>query len=163
METPADIDAYLAAFKQHSLRNPIIEQVITETLRVVRDIWKQVGKIDEIHIELGREMKNPADKRKRMTTQILENENANLRIKALLAEFVNPEYGVENVRPYSPSQQKILRIYEDAVLKGGRTDSGRYRCDIEKNSIPVNYRRNQNSCVINYGWNRNIVHLIPVS
>lgn len=78
----------------------------------------KVGKIDEIHIELGRRMKNPADKRKRMTTQILENENANLRIKALLAEFVNPEYGVENVRPYSPSQQEILRIYEDAVLKG---------------------------------------------
>lgn len=161
-ESPADIDAYLAAFKQHSLRNPIVEQVITETLRVVRDIWKQVGKIDEIHIELGREMKNPADKRKRMTTQILENENANLRIKALLAEFVNPEYGVENVRPYSPSQQEILRIYEDAVLKGEEQIPE----DIDvilKNSIPVNYRRNQNSCVINYGWNRNIVHLIPVS
>lgn len=131
-------------------------------MRVVRDIWKQVGKIDEIHIELGREMKNPADKRKRMTTQILENENANLRIKALLAEFVNPEYGVENVRPYSPSQQEILRIYEDAVLKGEEQIPE----DIDvilKNSIPVNYRRNQNSCVINYGWNRNIVHLIPVS
>lgn len=115
-ETPADIDAYLASFKQHSLRNPVVEQVITETLRVVRDIWKQVGNIDEIHIELGREMKNPADKRKRMTAQIQENENANLRIKALLAEFMNPEYGVENVRHYSPSQQEILRIYEDAVL-----------------------------------------------
>ena len=115
-ETPADIDTYLATFKQHSLRNPIVEQVITETLRVVRDIWKRVGKIDEIHIELGREMKNPADKRMRMTAQILENENANLRIKALLAEFINPEYEVENVRPYSPSQQEILRIYEDAVL-----------------------------------------------
>lgn len=117
-ETPADIDAYLASFKQHSLRNPIVEQVITETLRVVRDIWKHVGNIDEIHVELGREMKNPADKRKRMTAQILENENTNLRIKALLAEFMNPEYGIENVRPYSPSQQEILRIYEDAVLNG---------------------------------------------
>ncbi len=41
-----------------------------------------------------------------MTAQILENENANLRIKALLAEFMNPEYEIENVRPYSPSQQK---------------------------------------------------------
>lgn len=116
--TPADIDAYLTSFKQHSLRNPIVEQVITETLRVVRDIWKHVGKIDEIHIELGREMKNPSDTRKRMTAQMLENENANLRIKALLAEFMNPEYGIENVRPYSPSQQEILRIYEDAVLNG---------------------------------------------
>lgn len=115
-ESPADIDAYLASFKQHSLRNPIVEQVITETLRVVRDIWKQVGEIDEIHIELGREMKNPADKRKKMAAQMLENENANLRIKALLTEFMNPEYEIENVRPYSPSQQEILRIYEDTVL-----------------------------------------------
>lgn len=115
-ETPTDINTYLASFKQHSLRNPIVEQVIIETLRVVRDIWKQVGKIDEIHIELGREMKNPADKRKKMTAQMLENESANLRIKALLTEFMNPEYEIENVRPYSPSQQEILRIYEDTVL-----------------------------------------------
>lgn len=117
-ESPADIDAYLASFKQHSLRNPIVEQVITETLRVVRDIWKRVGTIDEIHVELGREMKNPADKRQRMTAQILENETANLRVKALLIEFMNPEYEIENIRPFSPSQQEILRIYEDAALNG---------------------------------------------
>jgi len=112
---PEDIDIYLKEFKQHSLRNPIVEQVITETLRTVRDIWKQEGQIDEIHLELGREMKNPADKRKKMTERILENENTNLRIKALLMEFMNdPE--IENVRPYSPSQQDILRIYEENAL-----------------------------------------------
>jgi CRISPR-associated endonuclease Csn1 len=49
-------------FKQHSLRNPIVEQVITETLRVVKDIWLKYGNgakdfFNEIHIELGREMK----------------------------------------------------------------------------------------------------------
>ena len=114
--TPEDLQRYLDSFKQHSLRNPIVEQVITETLRTVRDIWKKHGNIDEIHIELGREMKNPADKRKKMTQQILENENANLRIKKLLMEFANPEFEIENVRPYSPSQQEILRIYEDGVL-----------------------------------------------
>ena len=114
-EKPEDIDKYLKDFKQHSLRNPIVEQVITETLRTVRDIWKKEGQIDEIHVELGREMKNPADKRKKMTERILENENTNLRIKALLMEFVNdPE--IENVRPYSPSQQDILRIYEENAL-----------------------------------------------
>ncbi len=112
---PEDIDIYLKDFKQHSLRNPIVEQVITETLRTVRDIWKQEGRIDEIHLELGREMKNPADKRKKMTERILENENTNLRIKALLMEFMNdPE--IENVHPYSPSQQDILRIYEENAL-----------------------------------------------
>ena len=115
-ESPNDLQKYLDSFKQHSLRNPIVEQVITETTRTVRDIWKQYGKIDEIHVELGREMKNPADKRKKMTQQIADNENTNLRIKALLTEFANPEFEIENVRPYSPSQQDILRIYEEGVL-----------------------------------------------
>lgn len=115
-QTPDDLQKYLDSFKQHSLRNPVVEQVITETLRTVRDIWKQYGDIDEIHVELGREMKNPADKRRQMTQQISDNENANLRIKALLMEFANPEFEIENVRPYSPSQQDILRIYEEGVL-----------------------------------------------
>lgn len=125
-KTPQDVEDYLRnEFKQHSLRNPIVEQVITETLRVVKDIWRNYGEkdekgefhqlFDEIHIELGREMKNPADKRKKMTEQVTENENTNLRIKALLVELMNYS-DVENVRPYSPSQQEILKIYEEGVL-----------------------------------------------
>jgi CRISPR-associated endonuclease Csn1 len=117
-KTPEDLEVYLRTFKQHSLRNPIVEQVITETLRTVKDIWKYYGDFSEIHIELGREMKNPADKRKTMTAQITENENSNLRIKYLLAELINHS-DVENVRPYSPSQQEILKIYEDGVLNSG--------------------------------------------
>ena len=113
---PKDIDQFLREeFKQHSLRNPIVEQVITETLRVIGDIWKQYGDFSEIHIELGREMKNDKKERERITKQISENENTNLRIKALLTELMNCS-DVENVRPYSPSQQEILKIYEDAVL-----------------------------------------------
>jgi len=116
----ADLEDYLKDFKQHSLRNPIVEQVITETLRVVKDIWMKYGNgakdfFDEIHIELGREMKNTADERKRLTNIISENENTNLRIKALLIEMLN-DTDVENVRPFSPMQQEILKIYEDGVL-----------------------------------------------
>ena len=114
-EDPSDIDNYLKKFKQHSLHNPIVEQVILETLRTVRDIWKQVGHIDEIHVELGREMKKTKDERAKMTRQIQENENTNLRIKALLTEFMNSEFEIENVRPYSPGQQDLLRIYEEGV------------------------------------------------
>jgi CRISPR-associated endonuclease Csn1 len=115
-EKPEDIDNYLATFRQHSLRNPIVEQVITETLRTVRDIWKQVGHIDEIHVELGREMKNPADKRARIAQQVSDNENTNLRIKALLTDFLNPDFGINGVHPFSPSQQDLLRIYEEGVF-----------------------------------------------
>jgi len=118
---PADIELYLRnEFKQHSLRNPIVEQVITETLRVVKDIWKQYGEsnpgfFSEIHIELGREMKNPADVRGKMTNKITENENTNLRIKSLLIEMMN-DSTIEDVRPYSPNQQEILKIYEEGIL-----------------------------------------------
>ncbi|WPO91732.1 type II CRISPR RNA-guided endonuclease Cas9 [Chryseobacterium sp. HR92] len=118
-----DLEEFLKDFKHHSLRNPIVEQVITETLRVVKDIWLKYGKgakdfFNEIHIELGREMKLPADERKKLTNQITENENTNLRIKALLAEMMN-DHAVENVRPFSPQQQEILKIYEDGVLNSG--------------------------------------------
>ncbi len=120
----SDLERYLEEFKQHSLRNPIVEQVITETLRVVRDIWKQYGQgvkdfFSEIHVELGREMKNTAEDRKRLTEQVTNNEATNLRIKALLAELKENSDGklpVENVRPFSPMQQDALRIYEDGVL-----------------------------------------------
>jgi CRISPR-associated endonuclease Csn1 len=119
-----DLEQYLENFKQHSLRNPIVEQVVTETLRVVRDIWKQYGQVakdffSEIHIELGREMKNTADDRKYLTEQVANNEATNLRIKALLAELKENSDGklpVENVRPFSPMQHEALRIYEDGVL-----------------------------------------------
>lgn len=117
----SDLESFLNDFKQHSLRNPIVEQVITETLRVVKDIWVKYGNgvkdfFDEIHIELGREMKNTAEDRKQISNMVTENENTNLRIKALLAEMMN-DSEVENVRPYSPMQQEILKIYEDGILK----------------------------------------------
>lgn len=104
--------------KQHSLRNPIVEQVVNETLQTVRDIWDYYGGgkenfFDEIHVELGRDMKNPADMRKKITQRITENENTNIRIKAILTELLNE--GDSNVRPYSPMQQEILKIYEEGV------------------------------------------------
>ena len=114
--TPKDIDDFLNDFKLNSLRNPIVEQVITETLRVVRDIWKKIGHIDEIHVELARDIKNPSNKRKQISERNSNNENTNLRIKAILQEFENPEYDIENVRAYSKSQQDLFKIYEDTVL-----------------------------------------------
>lgn len=116
----ADLEEYLQNFKQHSLRNPIVEQVTTETLRVVKDIWNKYGNgakdfFDEIHIELGREMKNTAEDRRKIADIVIKNEHTNLRIKALLAEMTN-DADVKNVRPYSPQQQEILKIYEDGAL-----------------------------------------------
>jgi CRISPR-associated endonuclease Csn1 len=115
-----DIEEFLQTFKQHSLRNPIVEQVVMETIRVIKDVWFYYGEnakdyFSEIHVELGREMKLPAEERKKISNINIENENTNLRIKALLSEL-NNDSNVENVRPYSPIQQEILKIYEEGVL-----------------------------------------------
>lgn len=142
----SDLEKYLQEFKQHSLRNPIVEQVITETLRVVKDIWVQYGKstenfFDEIHIELGREMKSTADERKRLTNTVTENENTNLRIKTMLVELMN-DSSVENVRPHSPMQQEILKIYEDYALTSeekydGKDENGKDKFIYEATSEEI--------------------------
>jgi CRISPR-associated endonuclease Csn1 len=156
-KTPDDIAKFLKfEFKQHSLRNPIVEQIITETLRVLKDIWVEYGKgeenfFDEIHIELGRDMKNPADKRKRMTEKISENENTNLRIKALLTELKND--GVNDVRPFSPSQQEILKIYEEGVYQyESRKDKLDEVDKIRKSSKPTKAEINKYKLWLEQGY-----------
>ncbi|AWH75673.1 CRISPR-associated protein Csn1 [Dokdonia sp. Dokd-P16] len=126
---PQDIDTYLTSFKQHSLRNPIVEKVILETLRVVRDIWTTYGEeeiingkkqykplFDEIHVELGREMKNDKKTRERISKSNTERENTNERIKAILEELKSDPSVTDDIRPYSPSHQEILKIYEDGLF-----------------------------------------------
>lgn len=113
---PEDIDDYLDEFRHNSLNNPVVEQIVTESLRVVRDIWRQTGRIDEIHIELGRELKKTKSERESLSRTILENETTNQRIRLLLIELMNPECQVENVRPNSPSQLELLKIYEDGAM-----------------------------------------------
>jgi len=114
-ENPEQMDNFIKKFRQHSLRNPIVEQVILETLRMVHDIWVKEEKIDEIHIELGRDMKNTSEKRRKIHEKITENENTNQRIRAMLIEFKDMN-DIESVRPYSPTQQEILKIYEEYAL-----------------------------------------------
>lgn len=132
--SPEAIDTYLRSLRQHSLNNPIVEQALTEALRTVRDIWRQSGPIDEVHIELGREMKKSAADRKKQTAQMAKNESVNLHIRKLLQEFADPLYGIDNVRPYSPSQQEILKIYEEEALQRGISseEDNKMKEDIEE-------------------------------
>lgn len=73
----------------NSLRNPIVEQVVRETMFLVRDVWKQYGEIDEIHIEMGRNLKNNSEQRKKIADAQNDNFKEKQRIKALLYELIN--------------------------------------------------------------------------
>ena len=100
-DKPEDIDAYIQSFRLHSLNNPIVEQVVMESLRTVRDIWRQEGHIDEIHIEMGRELKQNAKQRKEALQRQQENENANLEAERKLVEFLYPKKpSVQDIKKY---------------------------------------------------------------
>ena len=73
----------------NSLRNPVVEQVIREALFLVKDVWTQYGQPDEIHIEMGRELKKNAEERKRATEAVTKNFEEKQRIKKLLYELLN--------------------------------------------------------------------------
>lgn len=114
--SPEDIDLYLRSeFRQNSLRNPVVEAVIRETLAVVRDLWHQYGKMSEIHIELARDLKQNKKQRIAAKTRIDNNRDKNFRIRNILEKI--REYD-KTVRPYSPSHIEKLRIFLEKAMAG---------------------------------------------
>lgn len=81
------------------LRNPLVEQLISEVLMVVKDIWRQYGKPDEIRLELARELKNNAERRAKIYKSNNDNQKANEEVKNLLIEL-KQEITLTNVEKY---------------------------------------------------------------
>lgn len=75
----------------HTLRNPVVEQLLNETLKIVKEIWinAKTNKppFDEIRIELSRDLKNNAEERKKITDANVNAEKANKRAKLRLMEL----------------------------------------------------------------------------
>ncbi|MBS1629152.1 MAG: type II CRISPR RNA-guided endonuclease Cas9 [Bacteroidetes bacterium] len=95
------IDSYqkIKRLTQGELRNPLVEQLISEALMVVKDIWKQYGKPDEIRLELARELKNNADRRAKFYKSNNANQKANDEVKNLLIEL-KQEITIANIEKY---------------------------------------------------------------
>ncbi|MGB9665544.1 MAG: type II CRISPR RNA-guided endonuclease Cas9, partial [Ignavibacteria bacterium] len=92
----------------NSLRNPVVEQVVRETLNLVKDVWKQYGQPDEIHIELARDLKNNSETRKKISELIKQNENERKRIVEILKHL-------KNANPYSEKDIERLRLWEETA------------------------------------------------
>jgi CRISPR-associated endonuclease Csn1 len=93
----------------NSLRNPVVEQVIREALFVVKDLWEKYGQPDEIHIEMGRDLKKNASERKKASENSTANFAEKQKIKALLYELMNGFEQYENVGD-DISKSKIVPV-----------------------------------------------------
>ncbi len=89
----------IKALERHSVRNPLVEQMINETLMIVKDIWKTYGKPNEIKVELARELKSSIKERIRMHENMENNQKTNSYIKSRLKE-INEELTKSNIERY---------------------------------------------------------------
>lgn len=62
---------------KENLRNPIVQKALTQVRKVVNELIKTRGKPDEIHVELGRDLKMTKEQKKEYEKQQGENRRLN--------------------------------------------------------------------------------------
>lgn len=110
--------------EQGSLRNPVVEQITNETLKLIKSIWEQYGfKPEEIRVELARELKNNKDEREKITKGISDNEKRNNYARQRLMDLkknlpsedtvkLNPNPTLSNIGTYKIWCQQITKENE---------------------------------------------------
>ena len=102
---------------KNSLRNPIVEKILNQVVNVVNTIINdpQLGKPDEIRIELARELKKNTTERAELTKYNNEAETNHIRILSILKDS---PFFIKH-----PSKADIIRykLYEELALNGYKT------------------------------------------
>jgi CRISPR-associated endonuclease Csn1 len=101
---------------KNSLRNPVVEKILNQLVNVVNAIIDdpELGKPDEIRIELARELKKNAKERAEMTAAINKANAEHEQIRAVLIK----EDGIKN-----PTRNDIIRykLYQELKNNGFKT------------------------------------------
>lgn len=111
----------------NSLRNPVVEQVIRETLFVVKDVWEKYGQPDEIHIEMGRDLKKNAKERENATKSSKNNYEEKQQIKKLLYELMNGFEQYENIEDDKDKVKKVNTKFDVKPNPNNPSDIDRFR------------------------------------
>ncbi len=111
-----ELKPLLELLPKNSLRNPVVEKILNQLVNVVNAIIQdpELGKPDEIRIELARELKKNASERAEMTASINNAKAENEKIRKLLTT----EFAIKN-----PTRNDIIRykLYDELKLNGYHT------------------------------------------
>ena len=80
----------IPVLQRNSLRQPVVEKILNQMINLVNQLKADYGEIDEVRVELARELKMSREERKRTASNQNKNENANARIAALITK----DYGL---------------------------------------------------------------------
>jgi len=107
----------LEILPKNSLRNPVVEKILNQMIHVVNAVMEhpEMGRPDEIRIELARELKSSAEERARMTKGIAGATRKNQEIRELLKEA---PFHIKN-----PTRNDIIRykLWEELAKRGYKT------------------------------------------
>lgn len=122
------------ALKPNELRNPIVQQMMGETFRVVNAIVAKHGKPDMIRVELARELKKPKIRREEDRNKAIQKKKQ----REEYAEFLSERLG-KKIEPSDPEIRKYELWLEmgcedselndlESFLKRGRViDARKYK------------------------------------
>ncbi|MBN2730124.1 MAG: type II CRISPR RNA-guided endonuclease Cas9 [Bacteroidales bacterium] len=106
----------LDVLPKNSLRNPVVEKILNQMANLINQIIEDpdLGKPDEIRIELARDLKKSAKERADMTSAVYKASNEHEQIKTTLRK----EFGIQN-----PSRNDIIRykLYKELKDEGYKT------------------------------------------
>ena len=105
----------LALLPKNSLRNPVVEKILNQLVNVVNAIIKDenLGKPDEIRVELARELKKSAKEREEMTRNINKATAAHEKIRVLLQS----DFGISKVTRNDIIRYKLWQELESNGYK----------------------------------------------
>ncbi|MDO8949842.1 MAG: type II CRISPR RNA-guided endonuclease Cas9 [Actinomycetota bacterium] len=116
----------LPAIPTEELRNPVVLRALTQTRKVLNAIIDEYGPIEQLHIELARDVARSSDDRKQIEKMQKENRSRNDSILDQLAD----DYGIERPRPLDIVKFKLWKeqggrcAYSGAYIDPERMLSG---------------------------------------
>ena len=77
----------LPQIQKNELRQPIVEKILNQMINVVNALIDKYGNIDEIRVELARELKQSKDERYETDKRMSDNQKENKKYAKLIEEF----------------------------------------------------------------------------
>ena len=90
---------HLPQIQKNELRQPVVEKILNQLVNVVNALLEKEGSIDEIRVELARELKQSKDER----NEAFKRDNQNERQNKVYAERIK-EYGL------TPTRNRIIKM-----------------------------------------------------
>ncbi|MCZ8331506.1 MAG: type II CRISPR RNA-guided endonuclease Cas9 [Flavobacterium sp.] len=108
----------LDLIKKNSLRNPVVEKILNQMVNVINAIIDnpEMGRPDEIRVELARELKNNNEQRNEMTKQINKSTTEHEQIRHLL----HKEYGIARVTRNDIIRYKLWKETDGISIYTGK-------------------------------------------